>query len=117
MRAARAEAVREFAWKVDGKRSAAAADAIMALLDRRVGRVPRPRARDLEIGLGSVLETALRYAVGVRANTTWGEHWIGRRGARAESVAAQLDKEVSRYDVARYAARLRALGIGANPDG
>lgn len=117
MRAARAEAVREFAWKVDGRRSSAAADAIVALLDRRVGRVPRPRARDLELGLRNVAAIALRYAAGVRANMSWGEHFFGWQGVRAASIAAQLDKEVSRYDVARYASRLRALGIGSSLDG
>ena len=107
MAAARSEAIREFAWKVDGQRSEAAADAIVAFLASRTSARPKIAAADVGVTPAAAAKTMLRHLVGAKASVTLGEHFFGMSAARAASVPMQLDKEMTRADVQRYSERLR----------
>jgi surface carbohydrate biosynthesis protein len=112
MLAAREEAAREFAWQVDGRRSHAAADAIVEFLGARAPRTPKIRLSDVEVSLLTAGTVLFRHVLGVKASLTLKEHFFGLSPVRAASVPAQLDKEVTHHDIRRYCDRLRELGIG-----
>ncbi|MCR4378564.1 MAG: hypothetical protein NUV50_10800 [Rhodospirillales bacterium] len=96
----------DFAWKVDGKRSAAAAKAILEFLKLRAPH-KRIRARDVGCPWSTVLRVGVRYAMGLKNTQSIIEGLRGVKPRYSKSVADQLDKEISSKDVEAYCAKIR----------
>ena len=110
MRVARESNIREFAWKVDGARSSQAAHEIFCMLSDR-GTTHKRNIRSYDLGLDriSTLRTGVRYFIGLKPSQSLRRSIDVALNSQRRSYALDLDKEITRHDLARYVAKLKRV--------